>query len=388
MIWVSHEPSIDPGASRPAWAEVRLDRLARNLERLRARVAPARISAVVKADAYGHGAGSVARFLEGHQVDHFAVAFVEEGIALRRAGVVGQVLVFAPSRAQEMPLIKRHGLSPTVSSLGQLRAWAEWVAGHGASQAIHLKVDTGMTRLGVSMAEVPEALAILRACPGLELAGLLSHLAVSDEVDDRRTEDQRQLLELVTEALSAAERERAEVHLANSGGALHHPRTRAHRVRVGLALYGVDPARGRAGEVGLEPVLEVKARLVSTRQVPAGTALGYGGRRVAVRPARIGVVPVGYADGFAWRLGDRGSILVRGRRAAVAGPVSMDMTLIDITDTGGEVGDEVVLLGSQAGETITAWELAELGGTIPWEVLCRFGQRLERRAVSGPGDPG
>jgi alanine racemase len=243
-----------------------------------------------------------------------------------------------------------------------------------------------MSRLGLATSEVSAALALLRSTPSLRLIGLFSHLAVSDELDDPRTEEQRRRLDLVAQELSAEERQRVEVHLANSGGALHHASTRAERVRVGLSLYGVDPARGRGGEAGLAPVLEVKARLVSTREVPAGTALGYGGRRMTVRPSRIGVVPVGYADGYSWRLGERASILVGGRRAAVAGAVSMDMTLIDITETGGEVGDEVVLLGSQADETITAWELAELGGSIPWEVLCRFGQRLERRPVSGPGD--
>ena len=373
--------SVARSAARPAWAAVRMDCLARNLQNLRRRIGNCRVSAVVKADAYGHGACEVARFLESHQVDHFAVAFLDEGMALRRAGVVGQILVFAPAGDREMPWMKRHALSATVSSLGQLRVWAEWAAGHDTSQDIHLKLDTGMARLGLSIAELPTALSILRASPGLNLVGLFSHLASSDEVDDPRTEDQRQLLELATQALTVEERERTEIHLANSGGALHHAATRLDRVRVGLALFGVDPARGRAGDVGLEPVLEVKARLVAVRVVPAGTPLGYGGRRVTVRPSRIGVVPVGYADGFAWSLGDRGSILVGGRRAAVAGAVSMDMTLVDITESGGAAGDEVVLLGSQGNASITAWELADLCGTIPWEVLCRFGQRLERRSV-------
>ncbi len=370
-------------ARRPAWAAIDLDALARNLRTLRGQVAPAGVLAVVKSDAYGHGAVAVARRLDAEGVDWFGVALAGEGAELRRAGVKAPILVLGTAEPGELDLYRAERLVPTVSSAAQLAMWAE-LSDAGAPQAIHLKVDTGMSRLGLAPAEVGEALAAIRSSPGLALGGLVSHLAAAEDLESPETERQLREFAALVGLLTPEERRAATVHLANSAGALYRPASRHDLVRLGLALYGVDPA-GRVG--ALEPVMSVAARIVLVREVAAGTRAGYGGTWTAARPSRLAVVPVGYGDGYPWRLSNRAEVLVGGRRAPVAGRVSMDMTIVDVTGVPVEIGDEAVLLGRQGEESISAAELAERAGTIPWEVLCRFGLRLPRIAA-GEGSGG
>jgi alanine racemase len=237
-----------------------------------------------------------------------------------------------------------------------------------------------MGRLGVATGEVGEALDLLRRTPGLRLEGLLSHFAEADLPESPRNPQQEDRFAAVVALLTDEERERTLLHLANSAAALHRPASRLDLVRIGIALYGIDPL---GLDTVLRPVMAVRARVVQVREVPAGTPLSYGGRTVTTRPSRIAVVPVGYADGYTWRLTGRATALLRGRRVPVAGSVTMDMTLLDATDTGVEPGEEAVLLGRQGGEEITAGELAGHAGTIAWEVLCSLGQRLPRRLLRG-----
>ena len=388
-----------PEVLRPAWAEIDLDALAGNFRRLRDLVAPARVLAVIKADAYGHGAPEVGRALEAAGVELLGAALLEEGAEVRRAGVSVPILVLGVARAAQLPYYRRYRLTPVVSGLDQLAMWRDWLAGEGSAggpeperrQPIHLKVDTGMTRLGIAEAELPRALEMVRESSHLELAGLLSHLADADLLESPRNPDQERRFARAVEALSAEERSRALLHLANSAGALHFPASRHDLVRLGLALYGHDPAPDpeRGFDEALEPVMSVKTRTVLVRDVAAGTRVSYGGRWTAERPSRIGVLPVGYADGYAWRLTHRASALVRGRRLPLVGSVSMDMTFVDLTDLPPgeppvEAGEEVVLLGRQGGERITVTELAEAAGTIPYELLCLLGLRLARRYGGGP----
>ncbi|HUF77996.1 MAG TPA: alanine racemase [Thermoanaerobaculia bacterium] len=388
-----------PEVLRPAWAEIDLDALVANYRRLRDLVAPARVLAVIKADAYGHGAPEVSRALEAAGADLLGAALLEEGAEVRRAGVTTPLLILGVPRAAQLPYYRRYRLTPVVSGIDQLAMWLDWLAGAGEGagsepegryvQPIHLKVDTGMTRLGIAEAELPAALEMVRASPHLELAGLLSHLADADLLDSPRNQDQERRFARAVEALTAAERSRALLHLANSAGALHRPASRHDVVRLGLALYGYDPASDPDGSsAGLDPVMSVRTRTVLVREVPAGTRVSYGGRWTAPRPSRIGVLPVGYADGYAWRLSNRASALVRGRRLPLVGSVSMDMVFVDLTDLREagevvEVGEEVVLLGRQGGERITATELAAEAGTIPYELLCLLGLRLARRYLGG-----
>lgn len=376
-------------ALRPAWVDVDLDALNSNVAAIRSELgARTRTMAVVKADAYGHGAVGVSRALEAGGVDWLGVALLEEGAEVRRAGIEMPILVLGTARPAKIALYRRYRLMPTVSSLAELALWREWASGESRAQPVHLKVNTGMGRLGLAIEEVPRALEILRTTPTLALAGLLSHFAEADDLTSPRNELQEARFAEVMGLLTGEERDRIEIHMANSAATLYLPESRFTLVRLGLAVYGLDPAARPgmppAGEgEELRPVMSVRARIVQLREVPAGTPLSYGGRTVTRRRSRIAVVPVGYADGYAWRLTGKAEALVRGRRVPVAGSVTMDMTLLDVTDTDAELGNEVVLLGRQGGEEITALELATHAGTISWEILCHLGLRLPRRYVRG-----
>ncbi|HEV8580732.1 MAG TPA: alanine racemase [Thermoanaerobaculia bacterium] len=376
-------------ALRPAWVDVDLAALEHNLARLRERLATSgtRTMAVVKADAYGHGAVGVSRVLEAAGVDWLGVALLEEGAEIRRAGVEVPILVLGTARPSKIALYARYRLTPTVSSLAELALWRDWMAGHSEPQPVHLKVDTGMGRLGVAVEEVAQALEVLRTHPRLRLAGLLSHFGDADDLASPRNPAQEARFAAVLALLTGEERERTLIHMANSAAALHRPASRFALARLGIAIYGLDPAERPdrplppTARTDLRPVMSVKARIVQLREVPAGTPVSYGGRTVTRRRSRIAVVPVGYADGYAWRLTGKAEALVRGRRVPVAGSVTMDMTLLDVTDAGAEQGEEVVLLGRQGDEEITATELAAHAGTISWEILCHLGLRLPRRYV-------
>lgn len=382
------------GALRPAWVEIDLDAVEANMALLRRRVAPARVLAVLKADAYGHGAPRAARALAAAGVDWLGVALLEEGAELRRAAVTLPILVLGTAQESQVPLYRRYRLTPTVSSLEQLSLWCREAVRSPPSQPIyvHLKIDTGMHRLGIAPDELGEALDRLRRTPGLRLAGLASHFADADRPESRRNDEQERLFEDLLRALEPAERERAVIHLANSSAALRRPASRYGLVRLGLGLWGVDPA-GTDSEIAaaLRPAMSVVARVVQRRRIEAGATVGYGSRWQAARPSVLAVVPIGYADGYPWRLGglstgaSSAEALLGGRRVPLAGAVSMDMLTLDVTaveaaaDGAVPVGEEVVLLGRQRDEEVPAWELARRAGTVPYEILCAFGLRLPRR---------
>ncbi|HWM89775.1 MAG TPA: alanine racemase [Thermoanaerobaculia bacterium] len=376
-------------ALRPAWVDVDLEALESNLATVRSRLPPVtRTMAVVKADAYGHGAVGVSRALAAAGVDWLGVALLEEGAEIRRAGIEMPILVLGTARPAKIALYRRYRLIPTVSSMAELALWRDWTAGNARPQPIHLKVNTGMGRLGVAMEEVPQALEILRRAPALGFAGLLSHFGDADDLASPRNDLQTERFSEVLGLLTEEERGRIEIHMANSAATFYRPESRYTLVRLGIGIYGLDPAERAEQPVhpeaeGLRPVMSLRARIVQLREVPAGTPLSYGGRTVTRRQSRIAVVPVGYADGYAWRLTGKAEALVRGRRVPVAGSVTMDMTLLDVTETGAELGDEVVLLGRQGKEEIPALELATHAGTISWEILCHLGLRLPRRYVRG-----
>jgi alanine racemase len=366
-----------PLFSRPAWVEVDLDAVRRNLDRVRREVEPAAVLAVVKADAYGHGAVAVARTLVEARVDWLAVALVAEGLELRSAGIEAPILMLGPAPEEEIPNLLANQIVPAISSFTQLEAWIKRLEADPArgTTAVHLKVETGMHRLGLPASEWEAAFERIAGHPLLSLGGVLSHFAdtqMPDSTYNRRQEER------FAEALALAH-ERFDndflTHLANSGAALHRPESRHSIVRSGLALLGLDPT---GLNQDLEAAMAVRGRIVHRLALETGQRVGYDGEWVAGRPSRLGIVQVGYADGYNWRLGNRAEALIGGTRAAVVGAISMDMLAIDLTDLNADTGTIVTLLGSDGDDVIAAPELARRAGISSYELLCHFGLRLPK----------
>jgi alanine racemase len=368
-------------AARRAWAEVDLGAIRHNASLLAALVAPAGLCAVVKAAAYGHGSVAVAKAALQGGATWLAVAIVEEGAILRKYDVEAPILLLSEAPAESMDEVVALRLTPTLYTERGVEAAAKAVASAGAPPLdVHVKVDTGMHRVG---AGADEALALVQAVadhPELNFAGLWTHFAVADEPGNPFTDLQCSRFDEVVGRLPARP---PLVHACNSAGALAHPGARHDMVRCGIALYGVAPSPAMAAVQpvdGLRPALSLRARVSYVRQVPAGEAVSYGLRRPLERAARVATVPVGYADGVPWRLGvEGGEVLIGGRRRPIAGSVTMDQILVDCGDDAGVLpGDEVVLLGRQGTEQITAWDWATKVGTIAYEVLCGIGPRVPK----------
>ena len=387
------QPALDalggpvPPAWRPAWAEVDLDAVAANVAFLVDRCAPAAVCAVVKADGYGHGATAVARAALVGGATWLAVALVEEGVALRDAGIDAPVLLLSEPPADAMAAVVAARLTPTLYTDVGVAAAAEAVGTRRAPMGVHLKVDTGMHRVGADPADLPALAKVVRASPRLRLDGLWTHLAVADEpAQDDFTASQLARFEEVRDALAADGSVPGVLHAANSAGALAHPAARYDLVRCGIAVYGHPPRPDGLGPGDLRPALSLRARVSMVRTLDQGERLSYG-RRYAVPLPRsvVATVPLGYADGVTRRLGEVGfEVLVGGRRCPVAGTVTMDQLMVDC-GPGASVapGDEVVLLGRQGDHEIRPQEWAERLGTITYEVLCGIGPRVPRVATGG-----
>jgi len=370
---------------RPTRAEVDLGALVRNVRALRKLAPGVALLAMVKADAYGHGASLIAPALEAEGVELLGVALVEEGLALRHAGVGTEILVLGGAYEGGWDSMVRAGLVPAVFREDHLEALAAAAQKLGAVPRAHLKVDTGMARLGAQPEEVPVLLARARALQ-VDIQGVMSHFANADLADAAVTQQQLQKFRAVLAQVDAAGVRPRWRHLANSAALVALPSAREgeslNLVRPGLALYGVSPAPWIVTPQPLEPVLSWKTAVVHLKTVPAGTAVSYGGTWVARRPTRIATLPVGYADGYPRRLSNRGQVLLRGQRVPLVGRVCMDLCMVDVTDVAdAALGDEVVLLGRQGTQEVGAVELAGWLETIPYEVLCGVGARVPRVAV-------
>lgn len=366
---------------RPTAATVDLAALQHNFAVVKARVPEAGILAAIKGDAYGHGAVQCARALAEAGCHWFGVALVEEGRVLRRAGIDQPILCLGgtgPSGAAEAMRLR---LTPVISDLAEAERIDAAAAQRREPFGVHLKVDTGMGRLGVPLKDWEHFLDRLTALRWVRVDGICSHLAESESSDVVLTNEQgRQFLDAVA-AARARGFHPALLHLANSGAILNHPRFHFDLVRPGIVLYGSDP-RGPESDLGLKPVLSVRTKVLLVRDLPAGVGVSYGRTWVTPRPSRIATLPVGYADGYPRALSDRSHVLIRGHRAPVRGRVCMDLTMVDVTDLPQPVrpGDEVVLLGVQGDDQITAWELARHAETIPYEILAGFSDRIPRSA--------
>ena len=364
---------------RPTWAEVDLELLLANVRAIRARVGSVPILAVVKADAYGHGAVEVARAIEADGVGWFGVALPEEGVELRRAGLGGEIIVLGGLASAQADLVLANDLIPALFRPDQVEALASAAERRGVRARAHLKVDTGMGRLGVPAADVPAfAEILLSAGARIALTGVFSHLAVADDPRDPFTRLQIDRFQQALDALRVRGLRPEHVHLANSAAVIDHPPAWLGLVRPGILLYGYPPSR-RVSRFPIAPVLSLRSRIIYLKEIAPGTSLGYGRTHIADRPARIASLALGYDDGLPRHAGNRGYVLVRGRRAPIVGRVSMDLTTVDVSGIPeAALGDEAVILGTSGGETLGADQIAAWGETIPWEILCGIGSRVPR----------
>jgi len=371
---------------RPTVAEVDLDALTQNVQQIRRHLKEkVEILAVVKADAYGHGAEAVAKELNLAGVSLFGVACVEEGIALRQSGVALPILVLSGVYPGDLHEVIRNRLTPVLYTWEMCRALMAEAKKFPQQVSVHVKVDTGMNRLGFSWRNWGAIVEFLRSQEKLRIEGLLSHLAVAeseDPEDQAFTEEQIRRLKACVHQARTAGMEPRYVHLANSAATVRWEEAQFNLVRPGLILYGVDSGPAREKGIALRPALTWKTAVLSVKQVPAGDSVSYGRLYSIRRESLIATLPVGYADGYRRRLSNRGEVLIRGQRARVAGVVCMDLTMVDVTTIPGvQPGDEVVLLGRQGTEEISAAEMAGWAETIPYEVLCAISKRVPRLHV-------
>jgi alanine racemase len=348
------------------------------------------LCAVVKANAYGHGAPLAARAALEGGADALAVAMVDEGIELREAGVSVPILLLAEIPATTIPDALGHSLTLTIGSLNGAKAAADWAEKLGGKHRVHVKIDTGMHRMGVTLEQVGDVVDLLLASGAIDLEGLYTHFSVADgsSEDDRTfTKSQIKLFNEVVEALRERGVAPRLVHSANSAGALGYPEARLSMVRVGLALYGYLPSGWLASaleehDLELKTALALRAEVVAVRRVLEGERPGYGRSRALERDTTIVTIPFGYADGYPRRLFEGGAdVLINEKRYPLAGNVTMDQLLVDVGDDNVALGDVVVLLGAQGRELITAEEWAEKANTITWEILCGIGARVPRVLV-------
>jgi len=373
----------DPVTQRPSRIVVDLSAVGDNLRAIRAHVGVP-VMGIVKANAYGHGLVPVARHLEACGVDRLGVAFVEEGVALRCAGIRLPILVLGGIFGPQVADYLRHELEITVSSLDKLRQVESVAEALGQRARVHLKIDTGMERIGVhsySCAGFIEAAAASRWC---DIVGVYSHLACADDPGSPMTDRQ---VERFAEACAHFTRIGAPMplrHLANSGGVLHAPGTWLDLVRPGIILYGVLPDPASQATLALRPALSLVSRVVYFKVVRAGGTVSYGATWTAATDTRIATIPVGYGDGYPRALSSRGEVLLRGHRRPIPGRVCMDQFMVDLGPDGTAYNeDEVVLVGRQDGQAIRVEDIARQAGTIPYEILTGLNERIPRAYVGG-----
>jgi alanine racemase len=378
--------------ARPVWAEISRSNLLHNLHLVRSLAAPADLLAVVKANAYGHGVVACSEVLVANGVKWLGVTSIDEGVAVRAACPDTEILAMGGLWPGEANAALDNRLTPVVWETSHLSEAAR----PGQPISVHLEVDTGMSRQGVKMAELPALMNILRALRPLDLDGVLTHLHSPEMLDSSANQEQFAKFVTAIDTIAASGPHPPLIHAGNSASLLNPgaaalvklaEKNRAKAMlRPGLALYGYAP-RFTGGEMPafarkLRPVLSWKTRVASLRTIAEGETAGYCATFRASRPTRLALLPVGYADGFNRLLSNRGAVLLHGRHAPIAGRISMDLTIVDVTDIRGvQIGDEAVLIGTQGAEKITAYDHADLAGTIPYEILCNISARVPRMMV-------
>ncbi len=352
---------------RPTWAEIDLAAFTRNVEAIAKRLPKgSQLIAVLKANAYGHGAVELAKRCRPDRVAMIATALLEESLELRQSGIELPLLLLGPLNEKQVPIALDHRV--TIGVVGPEELQSVCRVARDRDVAIHLKLDSGMGRMGVTESELPRVLEMIRSTPRLRVEAIYTHFANASDPNDPFTEKQIAKFRAMSAAISAPRR-----HLANSAATMRGLIEPGDFVRVGVSLFGAEALD--AGSTRLEPLLRWRTEIARLKDLPPGHAIGYGKTFVTKRPSRIATLPVGYADGYDRRLSNNGDVLVRGHRAPVVGRVSMDLVTIDVTDIpDARFGDEVILLG----DSITAEELAQRTGTISYEVFCRISRRVPR----------
>ena len=365
---------------RPTACYVDLDALRWNFRQIREKIGPeVRVLSVVKADAYGHGAREVARALAAAGSESFGVATLEEGVELRAAGIRSPILVLAGVYPEQLGEFIQHRLTPAICETEAFKQLEKEARRRGVTLNFHLKVDTGMGRIGLPSAEVERWLPEMGQLESLKLEGLFSHFSQAENVEGSYTQSQLKAFQLVLKRLRSAGYNPPWVHLANSAAVITLPSAHFTMVRPGLMLYGAYPSPVMASQVALKPVLSWRTRVLQLKRVPEGSSISYGQIFVTQRESSIATLPVGYADGYPRLLSNRGEVLIRGQRAPVAGRICMDLTMVDVTDIRGvEQGDEVVLLGAQGKAAISADEMARWAETISYEIFTSISDRVPR----------
>jgi alanine racemase len=368
-------------ALRPTVAEINLAALKHNIECIKSLAGAARIMGVVKANAYGHGLIRVARELLDCGVHQLGVAFLEEGIVLRRAGITAPILVLGGIIGNQISYFIENDLMITASSVFKLKQIEETAAALGKRAKIHLKIDTGMERIGAHYYNADQIFAAAVAARHCELCGVFSHFAASHAADGSFTALQ---LERFLEALEFFPRRSLPTpmrHIANSGAILQHPEAILDMVRPGIMMYGAYPAEETKRTVPLQPVLSLKTRVVYFKVVPEGSPVGYDGTWVAPCDTRVVTLPVGYGDGYRRSLANQASVLIHGKRYPIVGNISMDQVMVNIGQDSAYNNDEVVLIGPQGNDCITCEEIARLADTTSYEILTGINTRVPRTYV-------
>ena len=374
--------AVDPRLSRPTFAEIDLDRLTANYRAIEGAVGGAGMLPVLKANAYGHGLLPVARHLETLGAAGLAVAFLEEGALLREAGIDCPILIMGGIDARQIPHFLRYDLTITASSADKLREVDQAAAAVGVTARVHLKVDTGMGRIGMRPDTAPAMFRAGLEAAYVEIEGVYSHFATADRADPTHTRAQLEKFRQAVSFYPDHGLSLPKLHLANSGAILQHPDSHLDLVRPGILLFGVYPSEDVRRTIDVTPVLAWKSRVVFFKVQPSGHPVGYGAAWKPAADTRIVTVPVGYGDGYFYALSDRGQVIIGGQRRSIVGGICMDQFMVDIGPDGEAYnGDEVILIGSQGHTSITAADLARWAGTIPYEVLTNINTRVDRRYI-------
>lgn len=376
---------------RPTYTMVNLDALLHNISEIQKLLQQdhhscnlscprsPKIIGLVKADAYGHGLLPITKACRAGGIDFFGVALVEEALALREQGITSSLLILGPFSAEAIPVIIKEKLTPALSSLDMISLISQQARRKNTSVKVHLKVDTGLSRYGFLPEELMAAISKIMAFPNIEIEGCFTHFAEADKPNSPFTFQQLQAFNKVLESIRSHGLTIPLVHAANSAAVLTLPQSHFDMVRPGLILYGLYPNSSFSDRIKLKPILSWQTHLARLQSYPAHTSVGYNRTFFTQRDSLIATIPVGYGDGFSRLLSNLGFVLVRGKKAKIVGNISMDLTTLDVTDIPeARVGDEVILIGEQGDQSISAEDLARLTGTIPYEILCQIGKRVPR----------